>query len=166
MVIVRPVSPLDELARFGEVHGVDADTPRRRRTLVAEVAGSVWGAGTIVWSNRHPDIVSAHLDVAATPPGHDVVGQALLAGLHDAADRPLMFNLVVLDPEVVSDHSTVELLAANGYRPVVDSTTVRCSVDLVRRNARRGRRHRAGRDTRGTRDCCHVAPPGCVRRRR
>ena len=34
MVVIRPVSPLDDLSALGAIHGPDSDTPRRRRTLV------------------------------------------------------------------------------------------------------------------------------------
>lgn len=121
MVVVRSFASGDHLPWASDVHGPDRDEPRRSRTFVAVDDTQVIGFGSLLWSNRHPDIVSAHINVHPDRLRRGI-GTRMLHQLESVADRPIIWNL---EPSEPADC----FLGARGYEIAVTSVTSRIQVD-------------------------------------
>ena len=124
MFDVRPFGN-DEVAHLGGLHGPDRSSPRRTRTFVAADDNAVVGAATVIWSSRHPDFISAMIDVSSEHRRRGV-GSLLLKRLEQEAeiDGPLLFNV-----ERATD-STAFLTSA-GFETVMTSVTSCVDVSEV-----------------------------------
>lgn len=122
VVVVRSFASGDEVPWAGDVHGSDRDEPRRSRTYVAVDETVVVGFGSVLWSSRHPDVVSAHIDVHPDRLRRGV-GTRLLHHVESVADRPIIWNI---EPSEPAD----SFLVARGYEVAVTSVTARIQVDL------------------------------------
>jgi GNAT superfamily N-acetyltransferase len=121
IVEIRSIAAGDDVTHLGPPHGPDADAPRRRRTVLAADGNVILGAGTVMWSVRHPDVVFARIDVDERARRHGI-GTALLARLEGLAEPPLLFNI---PPAAAAD----AFLSARGYQCVVRSATHRGRVE-------------------------------------
>lgn len=110
----------EDVSHLDPIHGSDRDPPRRARTFVAVADDAVVGAGTLLWSGRHPDLVAAAIDVDGSMRRRGI-GSALLRHLEAEADRPLLFN-------VERAGGSTRFLESTGFTIAVTSVTCRVLV--------------------------------------
>lgn len=105
----------EALKAFGSAHGEPVDGAHWRRTLVAEVGGTVVGAGSLRRSPMHRDVCVLEIDVTEAAGGLRRLGRPLYEGLLRLRPHPWS----VLWRAMASRPERLEFARAAGFEVVV-----------------------------------------------